>query len=139
MSPETPGNLLAHLNAPHAVAIFIKRGRKHADAQLSGNDAQYATAHAALGGDSHPIRPLPGEVVHSAGEHDAQDILDVTVAKCPIPGCGIHATVRQGRPHHCQLAAADVNRAVAQVESEVLFDVLADHVKTAHQVGHRAV
>src|SRR5918995_2095631 len=72
VQPESLGDLSAHPDAPHAVAVLIESRRVNSDAPLTGYDGHDATAHAALGGDAHVEGPLTGGVVHSAGVQKAK-------------------------------------------------------------------
>src|SRR5918994_103763 len=139
VQPESLGDLSAHPDAPHAVAVLIESRRVNSDAPLTGYDGHDATAHAALGRDAHVEGPLTGGVVHAAGVHDAQHFSDVVEGKSPLSGHGVHATVRQRRRHHREIPAGDLHRALPQVEGEDRLDVPRDHTVAAHEIGRRPI
>ena len=70
-----------------------------------GHDGADAAADAALGGNADAIGPLAGVVVHAAGEHDAEHVLDVLLLDGPLLVIGIDAAVGQRGAHHGQVVA----------------------------------
>src|ERR687898_520047 len=139
VQPQACGNLLTYIDAPDTVAVLVETGREDADTPLSRNDRKDAAAHTALGRDAYLIGPLPGEVIHPTRVHNAQNISDVAAGERLLSGYGVHAPVGQRRRHHREIPRGYADRALPQVECEVLFDVLANHTVAAHQVGCRAV
>ena len=77
---EALGQLLADLDAADAVAARVEQRREDADAGLAGHDGDDAAADAALGRQADAVGPLAGVVVHAAGVHDAEHVLDVFAA-----------------------------------------------------------
>ena len=69
----------------------VQQRREDADAELAGHDGADAAADAALGRQADAIGPFAGVVVHAAGEHDAQHVLDVLPIDGPLAGDRVDA------------------------------------------------
>src|SRR5206468_10598812 len=59
------GQRLAHLDAAHAVAVLVEPWRIAAEPETRRERGQNAAADAALGGDTDPVDPFAGVVVHA--------------------------------------------------------------------------
>ena len=129
----------AHRYAAHAVAALVQRGRKHADAELSGQHRDDAAAHAALRRHTDPVNPFAGEVVHSARRHHAQNLVDELGAHRARAGHRIDAAVGQRRTDHREVAAVDQNRTLLEVEFERRLGVFADDPVVAQHVADCAI
>jgi hypothetical protein len=107
--------LPAHLDAAHAVALGVERGRIDADAPAPGQHGQDAAAHPALGGHAHVVQPAAGVVVHAAGRHHRQHLRHVGGRQCTLARERVHAAVGQRGGHQREVAATHLDRALAEV------------------------
>src|SRR5262245_53348280 len=118
MQSESLRELLTNPDATHAVPFSIQRRRKDANPELPRYDSDDAAANAALGRNADAIGPLAGIVVHPAGEHDTQQILNQRLLNCPLAGLWVEAPIGKRGPHDRQVAAAHERRALLEIELE---------------------
>ena len=129
----------ADADAAHAVAAFVERGRKHADAELARQHRDDAAADAAFGRHADAIDPFPREVVHAARRHHAQDRVDELGAHRTLAADRIDAAVGERRRDHRQVAAVDQDRTLFEVQLERGLGIFADDSIVAQHVADRAV
>jgi hypothetical protein len=131
--------LATDADAAHAVAVAVESRRKYADADLAGNDGDDAAGDPALRRHADLVGPLAGEIVHPAGVHHRQHVLNVVARYRLDPGDRIDAVVGKRRCHHCQVAAGNTHRALPEIDVENRLRRRLDHAGVQHHVGDCAV
>ena len=129
----------ADAHAAHAVAAGVEQRREHADAELARLDRHDPAADPALGGQADIELPAAGEIVHAAGGHDAQHVADMVGAQRPLAGDRVDAAIGQGGGHDREVARGDQDRALHEVEVEMLLDIALDHPGIELEIGDRPV
>ena len=136
---EVVGEIGAGADAAGAVALPVQRRREDADAQLAGKHRHDAAAHAALGRQPDAVDPFARKVVHAAGGHHGQDVVDAVRGDRLLPGDRVHAVVGQGRAHQGQVAAGDADRALLEVRLQDLGGLFVDDAEVAQHPADGAV
>src|SRR5262245_29244190 len=90
---EALGNIFAGADAAPAVALLVERRGEDADAELSGQHGDDATADAALGRQTDAVAPLAGVIVHAATMHDAQHVFYVLLVESAFAGERVDAAI----------------------------------------------
>ena len=139
MQLEVLRQRLAHGDAAHAVPALVERRREHADRELPGHHREDPAGHAALGRQPDAVHPLAGIVVHPAGRHDGEDLVDVLDPDHAIARHRVDAAGRERRADHAEVAAVDLDRALAEVEVEIRLRIVLDDLEIAQHVADRAV
>src|SRR5258707_10210745 len=139
MQLKAVGSLFAPPDAAPAISLIIQRRGKRADTELPRKHGQDASADAAFGGQTDAVTPFAGVIVHAATVHDAEDVLDVALVESALAGQRVDAIIGQGCSHDREVAGADQDRTLLEIEIEVLVDRLLDHAEIELQITDRAV
>ena len=129
----------ADMHAAHAVAARVQQRREHADAELARLDRHDPAADPALGRQADGELPAAGEIVHAAGGHHAQHVADMVGAQRALAGDRVDAAIGERRRHHREVARRDQDRALHEIEVEMLLDIALDHAGIELEIGDRAV
>ena len=138
---QCPGfrQFLAHLDRASAVALGVETRGVDADSQLTGQNRQDAPRYAAFGRHANLINPAAGEVVHSAGSHDAQHVLDMLAVDRPHPCHRIDSLVGERGPHEGQIRTGDRDGALTEIGVYNIVRLLDQDVKVTKKVPDGAV
>ena len=139
MQLELVGDLLAHLDAAHAVALRVERRRIDADADLARDHGEDAARDPALRRHPDLVGPLAGVVVHAAGIHHREHVAHVVGMIELHTGQRVDAVIGERCRHDGEVAAGDGDGALAEIEVERLDRVATDHAGVEHHIGDGAV
>ena len=95
---EVGRHALADLDAARAVAPRVERRREHADPELAGQHRDHAAGDAALRREPDGVHPLARVVVHAAGAHHAEHVLDVARFERALAGDRVRARGSRASP-----------------------------------------
>ena len=113
--------------------------REDADAELARQHGDDTAGDTALRRQPDGVDPLAGVVVHAAGAHHAEHVLDVAARRARGAGDRVHAAVGERRRHGREVAAGDEQRALTEVRVDDRVDVALEIAEAPHQVRDGAV
>ena len=102
----------------------------------TGDDA---APHAALRRKSGAIEPFARKVVHAAGRHHRQDVVDERLGDRACPGHRVDAAVGERRADQGQVAAGDADRALPEIRLERRRRLFGEDRIVAQQPADRPV
>ncbi|SKZ52536.1 Uncharacterised protein [Mycobacteroides abscessus subsp. abscessus] len=139
MEPEVGRQLLAGLDAAHAVAVLIESRRIDTDAELTGQHRQDAASHTTFRRHADRCHPVARGVVHAArGHHAQQPLCDLLTEHSPS-GARVGSTAGDRRTHHGEVVGGDLDRALTEVERDRGVWMGVESAEAVEHVGDRTI